>query len=147
MEPAGFSLREPGRTLSTEVSSGLGEQTVRVWGVVSLGVLLMTWLAGDDITTDDATTFPLEYVMLVCAAVWFAVLGVALARRGRVVAGVASLAAVGLGVAACWNLPHHDQPFSPINGFVYVTLAWFLGLAIRLVARPFPAPSPGGGVR
>ena len=120
---------------------------MRIWGVVSLGVLLMTWLAVDDITTDNATTFPLEYAMLVLAAVWFAALGVALARRGRVVEGVASLAAVGLGVAACWELPHHYQPFSPLNGFVYVTLAWFFGLSVRLAAWPFPAPSPGGRVR
>lgn len=120
---------------------------MRAWGVLSLGVLLMTWLAGDDITTDNATTFRVEYTMLVLAAVWFAALGVALVRRGRAVAGVASLLAVGLGVAACWDLPHHYQPFSMLNACVYVALAWFFGLAIRLVARPWPAARPGGGVR
>jgi hypothetical protein len=120
---------------------------VRIWGVVSLGVLLMTWLAGDDITTDNATTFPLEYAMLVLAAVWFAALGVALARRGRVVEGVASLAAVGLGVAACWDLPHHYQPFSRLNGFMYLSLAWFFGLSIRLAARPFRAAAPNPDAR
>lgn len=120
---------------------------MRIWGVLSLGVLLMTWLAGDDITTDNARTFPLEYTVLALAGMWFAALGVVLVRRGRTGAGVASLAAVGLGVAACWGLPHHYGPFSPLNYLVYVTLAWFLGLAIRLVARPLPAASPGGEVR
>ena len=120
---------------------------MRAWGVLSLGVLLMTWLAGDDITTDNAGTFRVEYTMLVLAAAWFAALGVALVRRGRVVAGVASLAAVGLGVAACWDLPHHYQPPSLVNRVGYVVLLWFLGLAIRLVARPLPAASPGSDVR
>jgi hypothetical protein len=118
---------------------------VRAWGVVSLGVLLLTWLAGDDITTDNASSFRVEYTMLVLAAVWFAALGIALVRRGRVVAGVASLAAVGLGVAACWDLPHHYQPFSPLNDVVYVTLAWFVGLSIWLTARPFAATAPNEG--
>jgi len=120
---------------------------VRAWGVLSLGVLLMTWLAGDDITTDNANQFPLEYTILVLAGLWFAVLGGRLIAKRRILAGVCSLMAVAIGVAACWDLPHHYQPPSLVNRAGYGVLLWFLGLATWLVARPLPAASPGGDVR
>jgi peptidoglycan/LPS O-acetylase OafA/YrhL len=116
-------------------------------GAVSLVVLLFSWLALDDITTDNATRFPLEYSMLVLAGAWFAVLGGRLIAKRRVLAGVCSLMAVAIGVAACWDLPHHYEPPSLVNRLGYVPLLWFLGLAIRLVARPLSAALPGGGVR
>jgi hypothetical protein len=120
---------------------------MRGYGAVSLVVLLFSWLALDDITTDNATRFPLEYSMLVLAAAWFALLGGRLIAKRRVLAGVCSLMAVMIGVAACWDLPHHYQPPSLVNRFGYVALLWFLGLAMWLVARPLRAAAPGGGVR
>jgi hypothetical protein len=116
-------------------------------GAVSLVVLLFSWLALDDMTTDNATRFPLEYGMLVLAGAWFAVLGGRLIAKRRVPAGVCSLMAVAIGVSACWDLPHHYEPGSLVNRLGYVPLVWFLGLAIRLVARPLPASVPGDGVR
>ena len=103
-------------------------------GAVSLVVLAFSWLALDDITTDTAARFPLEYTMLVLAGVWFSVLGAWLVARGRADAGIASLVAVVMGVVAFWSLPHHYQPTSPVNNMGYAPLAWFLVLAVWLVA-------------
>jgi hypothetical protein len=116
---------------------------MRGYGAVSLIVLLFSWLALDDITTDNANEFPLEYTILVVAAVWFAVLGGTLIARRRLCAGVASLVAVAIGVAACWSLPHHYQPPSLLNYVGYLPLAWFLGLAVWLVAGRMRAAAAG----
>ncbi|MFO7691448.1 MAG: hypothetical protein R6V57_00025 [Vicinamibacterales bacterium] len=102
-------------------------------GTVSLAVLAFSWLALDDITTDNANEFPLEYTMLVLAGVWFVLLGAWLVAKRRTVAGICSLAAVAIGVAAFWSLPHHYQPPSLVNNLGYVPLAWFLGVAIWLL--------------
>jgi len=103
-------------------------------GWVSLVVLAFSWLALDDITTDNATRFPLEYTMLVLAGAWFAALGAWLVVKGRAVAGIGSLIAVVMGVVAFWSLPHHYQPPSPVNSMGYAPLAWFLLLAVWLIA-------------
>jgi peptidoglycan/LPS O-acetylase OafA/YrhL len=110
------------------------EEPMRAAGALSLVVLVLSWLALDDITTDNATTFRVEYAMLVLAGLWFAWLGVALIRKGRAAAGAVSLAAVGLGVIAFWSLPHHYQPASMVNLLGLAPLAWFLGLSIWLAA-------------
>jgi peptidoglycan/LPS O-acetylase OafA/YrhL len=112
-------------------------------GAVSLIVLAFSWLALDDITTDNAARFPLEYTMLVLAGVWFSVLGAWLVAKGRAVAGIGSLVAVVMGVVAFWSLPHHYQPPSAVNNFGYAPLAWFLVLAAWLVAA---RDRSGGGV-
>ena len=103
-------------------------------GAVSLVVLAFAWLALDDITTDDAARFPLEYTMLVLAGVWFSVLGAWLVAKGRAIAGIGSLVAIVMGVVAFWSLPHHYQPPSAVNNMGYAPLAWFLVLAVWLVA-------------
>jgi peptidoglycan/LPS O-acetylase OafA/YrhL len=102
-------------------------------GTVSLILLSLSWLALDDITTDSAHAFPLEYAILVTAGMWFAVLGASLIVQARLLMGICSLLAVALGVVACWSLPHHYQPPSPINYLGFVPLAWFLGLAVWLL--------------
>ena len=121
---------------------------MRGLGAVSLVVLVFSWLALDDITTDNANAFPLEYTMLILAGVWFAVLGVWLITKRRALAGVCSLAAVALAVVAFWSLPHHYQPASLMNNVGYVPLAWFLGLtAWLLAARTKLGPRPGAQSR
>jgi len=110
-------------------------------GAVSLIVMLLSWLALDDITTDNANQFPLEYPILVSAGIWFAALGVSLVAKRHSFVGVSSLVAVGLGVMAFWSLPHHYQPPSPINYLGYVPLAWFVGLTVWLLAARVQARS------
>lgn len=106
---------------------------MRAAGALSLVVLALSWLALDDITTDNATRFRAEYTMLVLAGLWFAWLGVALLRRGRAAIGAVSLAAVGIGVLAFWSLPHHYQPASMVNLFGLASIAWFVGVAAWLI--------------
>jgi hypothetical protein len=115
---------------------------MRGFGAVSLAVLLVSWLALDDLTTDNANAFPLEYTILVLAGAWFAALGGWLIIQRRVLAGVCSLIAVAAGVVAFWSLPHHYQPPSPVNRFGYVPLAWFLGLAVWLAAGRMRVAAP-----
>ena len=107
---------------------------MRGLGAISLVALLLSWFALDDITTDNATAFPLEYSFLVLTGIWFAALGGWLLSKRKVAAGVVSFAAVALGVAAFWSLPHHYQPFSMVNYFGCVPLVWFVGLTVWLLA-------------
>jgi hypothetical protein len=62
--------------------------------------ILLTFLAFDDITTDNATSFRFEYTALVACAGWAVVLAVRLARRGHSRLAVAS---VGLLLALVWG--------------------------------------------
>lgn len=112
-------------------------------GVVSLIVLALVWLALDDITTDNADRFPLEYGILLLAGLWFLGLGGWLIARRRVAAGLVSLGAVALGLLAFWSLPHHDQPPAAVNDLGYVPLAWFAGTAVWLLAARLPRGRDG----
>jgi hypothetical protein len=109
--------------------------------VVSLILLLLSWAALDDITTDSANSFPLEYSFLVVAGTWFAALGGWLMTQGRKVLGACSLAAVALGAVAFWSLPHHYQPSSLTNDLGFLPLAWFFGLAVWLVGSRHGQPA------
>jgi hypothetical protein len=104
-------------------------------GALSALVLVLSWMALDDITTDNATAFPVEYTLLVAAGVWFAALGVWLIAGGRALAGAGSLLAVAIGAVAFWSLPHHYQPASAVNALGFLPLAWFAGLSTWLLWR------------
>ena len=107
---------------------------MRGQGIVSLVLLVLAWLAIDDITTDNATGgFVPEYSMLVLCGLWFAALAVWLLLRQRVRLAGTSAAAVALGVVACWSLPHHYAPPTWVNQLGLLPIAWFLGLAIFLI--------------
>jgi hypothetical protein len=109
-------------------------------GVGSLLLLVLAWLALDDITTDDSTgRFLPEYSLLVICGIWFTGLAGWLLARGRVLLGLGSLVAVALAVVAFWSLPHHYAPLSVLNYLGYVPIAWFLLLAIWLIAARSPA--------
>jgi len=114
---------------------------MRWTGSLSFVLLVLAWLALDDITTDNATgRFVPEYSMLVVGGIWFAAVGVWLLARRRFVAGILSLSAVALAIVAFWSLPHHYGPASLVNYLGLIPLAWFLGLAIWLVAPHRAAP-------
>jgi hypothetical protein len=110
-------------------------------GVVSILLLVLAWLALDDVTTDNTNTFEVEYSVLVACGIWFAGVAIWLLARGRLVLGIVSLLAVALAGIAFWSLPHHYAPARPVNYLGMFSLGWFLGLSIWLVAH---RPGPGG---
>jgi len=69
-------------------------------GLVTLAAIVLTFLAFDDITTDNATSFRFEYTALVACAAWAIVLTVRLVRRGR---GILAAACLGLLLALFWG--------------------------------------------
>ncbi len=105
-------------------------------GATSIVWLVLSWAALDDITTDNATSFPLEYGILIGAGIWFAALGVWLLVKRRTLSGACSILAVALGLLAFRSLPHHYQPASFVNLLGYASLAWFLGTTVWLLAAP-----------
>jgi len=105
-------------------------------GATSVLVLLLTWAALDDITTDAAQRFVGEYTILVLSGIWFAGIGAWLVVRRRLVLGLASLAAVAIGIPTFWSLPHRGEPATAINLLGWIPLLWFLALTVwLLVAR------------
>jgi hypothetical protein len=108
-------------------------------GCLSIVVLLLTWAALDDITTDNADAFPLEYTLLVLAGIWFGAVAAYLLGRRNTVVGIISAVAVVTGVIAFWSLPHHYAPGSWVNQLGWFPLAWFLALAVGMLVRPWSA--------
>lgn len=106
---------------------------MRLVGIASIIALLCSWLALDDITTDNAAEFNGEYLVLVICGIWFAGVALLLLIRRRAIAGIISLTAVALATAAFWSLPHHYAPASPVNYLGLFSVAWFLGLAVKII--------------
>lgn len=77
-------------------------QTFLGSGVLTAGALLLVYAAFDDITTDNAQAFPLEYSFLAVCAGWLLVLAFRLLRARRLVLGWISFAAL---VGALWAQP------------------------------------------
>jgi hypothetical protein len=113
-------------------------------GGVSVVVLWLTYAALHDITLDNGLTFRVEYSMLVVAAGWFAALGAHLLASEHRWAAAVSLALLALGVAACWDLPHHGAPPSLLNQLAWIPLLWFFGLAIWMLVARRGAPKGRG---
>ncbi|MFB3853541.1 MAG: hypothetical protein ACE148_06910 [Vicinamibacterales bacterium] len=111
-------------------------------GAISVLFWLLSWAALDDITTDNATTFEVEYAFLVLAGVWFAAVGVWLIAAGRRFTGVFSLVAVALAFVAFRSLPHHYGTMSVVNQLGFVPLLWFLGLAMWMLASHEQSAAP-----
>jgi len=104
--------------------------------VVTFGVLVLAYLAFDDITTDNSTDFTAEYVMLAASAMWIAVLSLRLLRIRHAKLGIASLLFL---VAAMWGQRRVGQgttpSFDPRYVAVIVAFGWTLILAIVLLRR------------
>jgi hypothetical protein len=72
-------------------------------GAVTLAAMFLAWLALDDITTDNATRFPVEYTILVMCAAWLMIVAGQLWRSGSrmnsalTVASIASAAFMAVG--------------------------------------------------
>ena len=111
-------------------------------GVVSILFWLLSWAALDDITTDTANAFPVEYTLLLLAGMWFAGVGVSLIAARRWLTGTFSIVAVAVGVVAFWSLPHHYGPASFVNQLGWIPVLWFLGLAVWMLAARRRATAP-----
>jgi hypothetical protein len=109
-------------------------------GMLSFVALLLAFAAFDDITTDNATSFRVEYTMLVICAVWLGSVAVRLLRRGYRTLGIASLAAL---AAALWGQFAIGRAITPgfWPGYVVTDGAflWFLALAVGLLVQGFRA--------
>jgi len=100
-------------------------------GLVTLAAVFLTFLAFDDITTDNATSFRFEYAALVACAGWAIALTVRLARRGRSMLAVACMGLllallwgqqkIGPGTKASWQ-PEYVAATAAFLGFVVVGL-------------------------
>jgi hypothetical protein len=102
----------------------------RTDGVVTLALLVLAFLAFDDITTDNATSFTLEYAFLTACAVWGFILIARLALRSRFITAAvcASLLmailwgqrGIGPGTRASWQ-PEYVVASVAFVGFLVVS--------------------------
>ena len=67
----------------TSIDRDGASRRVRRDALVTIAALLLGFAAFDDITTDTATSFPLEYTTLAVAAIWLVFIAVRLMRRRR----------------------------------------------------------------
>jgi len=102
---------------------------LRRQAIITVVVVALSVAAFDDITTDNATAFPLERTMLAGAAIWFLLVATRLWKQGHRVTGGLSL---GLLTIAALVQPTIG-PRGASTPFAYLvtvtTLAWFLALA------------------
>ena len=127
------------REISTDRDAASGRPP-KDW-VVTIAALLLVFAAFDDITTDDARSFPLEYTTLIASAVWFLFTAVRLMRAGhRLVGGISVLAlmsalwgarAVGPGVTG----GRGASGFNPENVALIIAYCWFCALSIAMLWR------------
>ena len=106
--------------------------------VVTIAALLLVFAAFDDITTDNATSFPLEYTILVASAIWLLFIAVRLMRHGHGLLGGISLLAL---ASAVWG--QRAAGFKPEYLAVMVACGWFCALSLAMLWRA-RRESPGG---
>ncbi len=138
------------RTIATDRDAA--GRRLRRDAVVTIAALVMVFAAFDDITTDNATSFPLEYTILVGSAIWLLFIAVRLMCHGhRLLGGISLLAlatamwgqrAVGPGVV--WG--PRGAGFKPEYVAVMIAYGWCcaLSLAMLWLAR---RESPAGDRR
>ena len=127
---------KPGKTPSNAV--------LIVDGIVTLAFVVLAWLAFDDITTDNATSFTVEYTCLLACAIWCLIVAVRLAAKGYLVLATASALALG---AAVWGQrsigPGTVPSWQPQYVATVAAIVWFLSLAVVLVVLGFRTNRPG----
>jgi hypothetical protein len=102
---------------------------------VTLVALVLAVAAFDDIATDSATSFTVEYAFLIACAGWLAGLAIRLIRHGHPVPGSISLLAL---AGAVWAQPAIGPGTVPSLDPHYLALmsafAWFTMLSLALLA-------------
>lgn len=116
--------------------------------LISFVVLFLVFAAFDDITTDNATRFTVEYTVLIACAAWLGWLALGLIRSVHRTLGLVSLAAL---AGALWGQRGIGPGITPGLWPAYVVTTgaflWFVALAmvllvlgVRIVSRT-PAAS------
>lgn len=105
-----------------------------VYGVVTIVVMLLVFAAFDDITTDNATAFPLEYRALILSAAWLLIVSIRLLLQRQRALGSISLIAL---AAALWGQRGIGLGIKPGLWPEYVATTgaflWFCVLSLVLV--------------
>jgi hypothetical protein len=106
---------------------------------VTIGLVVLAWLALDDITTDNSSGFRLEYTLLAACGVWCLFLAYDALRQGYRLLGTTSMVAVASAVwVASDGLGHKRDGgwhvFWPEYTVMLAAWLWFLALAIVLIA-------------
>ena len=126
-----------GRAISTGTDAA--RRRLRRDAVVTIAALLLVFAAFDDITTDNATSFPLEYTILVGSAVWLLFIALRLMRRGRALLGGISLLALAsavwgqraVGPGVVWR--SGGAGFKPEYVAVISAYGWFCALSLAML--------------
>ena len=109
--------------------------------VVTIAALLLVFAAFDDITTDNATSFPLEYTILAASAAWLLFIAVRLMRHGHGLLGGISLLALAsavwgqraVGPGVVWG--QRLAGFKPEYVAVMTAYGWFCALSLAMLWR------------
>jgi hypothetical protein len=106
---------------------------------VTIALVVLAWLAVDDITTDNSAGFKPEYRLLAACGAWCLFLAYDLTKHGYSRLGATSVIAVASAVwVASDGLGHKRDGgwsvFWPEYTVMLVAWLWFLALAIVLVA-------------
>ena len=106
---------------------------------VTIGLVVLAWLALDDITTDNSTGFRPEYTLLAACGAWCLFLAYDLLKQGYRRMGTTSMVAVASAVwVASDGLGHKRDGgwsvFWPEYTVMLVAWLWFLALAVVLIA-------------
>jgi hypothetical protein len=108
-------------------------------GVGTIIAVLLAYAALDDITTDNATTFAFEWVLLGLCAAWLLLVSRRLVRSGHRWLGSASLVVLMIASAAGSRIRQGGsfevEYLATLSGLV-----WFLGLGGLLVTRALRIP-------
>ena len=106
-------------------------------GVITLGMVVLAFLAFlafDDITTDNATSFTFEYAFLLVIAIWSLILGVSLVAMKHFFAGGVSVLVLAAGVWGQRSVgPGTIPSWEPGYVATVAAHAWFLALALWLL--------------
>jgi hypothetical protein len=109
-----------------------------VGGCATLAAFVLAFLAFDDITTDNATTFTLEYGLLLLCAAWCLFVSIRLIGRGNRVLGILSLVTL---TGAVWGQRRIGPGTAPAWQPEYLATAtgmlWLLALSAILVVMGF----------
>jgi hypothetical protein len=117
-------------------------------GAITLVVVVLAWLALDDITRDNSAGFLPEYRLLAAAGIWGLVVAYTLLKRGQRIVAMTSVIAV---AAAAWvafdGLGHKRDggwnAFWPEYSVMLATWLWFVALSVTLIALGRRALKPG----